>query len=89
MVAEKRISLAMRCLTALIKNSEKEGTYGLISHRAFAEGGDVPEINILNEFNYEANTGFQKTFKLNLKQNMSMLMVKKLICQQLAFKLVG
>ncbi len=64
----------------MIKNSEKDGTFDLISHRAFAQDSIIKDIVITNEFNYEANTGYQSTFKLDLKSNMNMLQVKKLIC---------
>jgi len=88
MVQEKRISLAMRCLTRLIQNSEREGTFGLTSHRAFAQGTDIDGVEIENAFNYEANTGYQKSFKLNLKSNMNFWQVKKMICRELAHKVV-
>lgn len=67
MVFEKRISLAIKCLTRLIQNSEKEGTFGLTSHRAFAEGTIIPDIDVTNEFNYAPNNGYQKSFKIVLK----------------------
>jgi CCR4-NOT transcriptional regulation complex NOT5 subunit len=43
-IHEKRISNAMRCLTRLIQNSEREGTFGLTSHRSFAQGMPIPNI---------------------------------------------
>lgn len=88
-INEKRISLMMKsCLTQLIQQSEKEGTYGLCSHRSFAQGTVISDINFTNEFNYAANKGYQKSFKLTLKSNMNMYQVKKLICKELAFRKV-
>lgn len=85
-MSEKRISNAFRSLTNLIKNSESEGTYGLISHRAFAQDTIVKDIEVTNEFNYEANSGYAKSFKIDLKSNMNLFQVKKMICEKLAFK---
>ena len=76
------------CLTQLIKQSEKEGTYGLCSHRSFAQGTIIKGIEITNQFNYSANTGYQKSFKIDVKSNLNMYQVKKLICKELAFKKV-
>mmetsp|Transcript_12853 Transcript_12853/g.16511 ORF Transcript_12853/g.16511 Transcript_12853/m.16511 type:complete len:84 (-) Transcript_12853:124-375(-) len=76
----------MRCLKRLIQNSETEGTFGLTCHKSFAEGQIIPNIEIENAFNYEANTGFQKTFKLKLKSNMNVWQVKKMVCSELAYK---
>ena len=73
LVQEKRISNTFKSLTHLIKNSEKDGTFDLISHRAFAQDSIIKDIIITNEFNYEANTCYQSTFKLDLKSNMNML----------------
>ena len=78
-MSEKRISNAFRSLTNLIKNSESEGTYGLISHRAFAQDTIVKDIEVTNEFNYEANSGYAKSFKIDLKSNMNLFQVKKMI----------
>ena len=43
---------------------------------------------VTNEFNYSANKGYQKTFKIDLLSNMNFYQVKKLICQELAHKKV-
>ena len=58
----------------------------MTSHRAFAEGTIIPDIDITNEFNYAPNNGYQKSFKIVLKSNMTMYQVKKLICKELAHK---
>ena len=65
-VFEKRITLAMKSLTKLIQNSEKDGTYGLTSHRSFAQGTVIENIEIQNDFNYAASKGYQKSFKMNI-----------------------
>ena len=65
-VFEKRITLAMKSLTKLIQNSEKDGTYGLTSHRSFAQGTIIENIEIQNDFNYAASKGYQKSFKMNI-----------------------
>ena len=48
----------------------------------------IKDIEISNEFNYAANKGYQKSFKLTIKSNVNMYQVKKLICKELAFKKV-
>ena len=88
MFYETRIRLAMKCITRLIQNSEKEGTFGLVSHRAFAQGTLIPDIFVDNEFNYAPNNGYQKSFKLHLKSNMTIQQVKKMVCKELAHKKV-
>ena len=89
MIEEKRISSMMKsCLTQLIKESEKDGTFGLHSHRSFAQGTVITGIEVTNEFNYSANKGYQKTFKIDLLSNMNFYQVKKLICKELAHKKV-
>ena len=71
LVQEKRITNAMRCLTRLIQNSEREGTFGLTSHRSFALGTPLNNVSITNSYNYEANKGYQKEFKLKLVSSMN------------------
>ena len=48
----------MGCLKQLIKNSETEGTFGLVSHKSFAEGQVIPNIEFHNLFNYEGQNGY-------------------------------
>lgn len=76
----------MRCLKRLIQNSESEGTFGLVCHKSFAEGEVISGLEIENAFNYEANMGFQKSFKLKVKNNLNFWQLKKIICKNLAFK---
>ena len=55
----KQISAMMKsCLTQLIKESEKEGTFGLCSHRSFAQGTLIKDLEFTNEYNYAANQGY-------------------------------
>lgn len=86
LVEEKRISNALRCLTRLIQNAEREGTFGLTSHRSFAQGTPLNNISFLNSYNYSANSGYQQSFTLDLKSNMNIYQVKKIVCKELAFK---
>ena len=68
---EKRICNAIRCLTRLIQNSECEGTFGLTSHRSFAQGTLIPNITVQNCYNYASGNGHQQSFTLNLMSNMN------------------
>lgn len=60
----------------------------MTSHRSFAQGMPLKNVQVTNSFNYEANTGFQKTFTIDLMSNMNIYQVKKIICKELAHRKV-
>jgi hypothetical protein len=84
-VEEKRIIRCLTYLKMLIKNSEKDGTHGLIPHSALIQGSYLDDLVITNSnSNFKSSDGYRAKFNISTYSNITVYQFKQQICYELA-----